>query len=295
MNTGASTFFPRKVTIKSQDGREVDFGAWRKKDAPASPVVENSTPLIHQTHQKRTSVIRMETVEAKEKRLAEEKEKEEKARRAEEEKKAAEEEKKRKEEEEKKKAEEEAERKKEEAERKRKEEEEEAERERIRKEESIRKEEEAKKAAEEERKRKEKEEEERKAAEAEKLRLAKEDEERRVREEEKRVTAKLAEEQKPEDGEIVESPASEEPPKEVREVFSRKEGLKIDTSITKTRPGPLDLSGATKNVVAAPPSALATARIIEDLGHISYPDGVTSPKPELNVNSKKGKFRRVRL
>ena len=294
MNTGASTFFPRKVTIKSQDGREVDFGAWRKKDAPASPVVENNAPLIHQTHQKRTSVIRMETVEAKEKRLAEEKEKEEKARRAEEEKKAAEEEKQRKEEEEKKRAEEEAERKKEEAERRKKEEEEEAERERIRQEESIRKEEEARKAAEEERKRKEEEEEERKAAEAEKLRLAKEAEERRVREEEKRVTAKLAEEQKPEDGEIVESPTLEESPKEVREVFSKKEGLKIDTSITKTRPGPLDLSGATKNVVAAPPSALATARIIEDLGHVSYPDGVTSPKPELNVNSKKGKFRRAR-
>ena len=76
----------------------------------------------------------------------------------------------------------------------------------------------------------------------------------------------------------------------MREVFSRKEGFKIDTSITKPRPGPLDLSGATKNVVAVPPSALVTARIIEDLGHISYPEGVTGPRPELNVNSKNGKF-----
>ena len=294
MNTGASTFFPRKVTIKSQDGREVDFGAWRKKDAPASPVVENNAPLIHQTHQKRISVIRMETVEAKEKRLAEEEKEKEKVKKAEEEKKAAEEEKKRKEEEDKKKAEED-EKRKEEAERKRKEQEQEAERERIRKEEEEEKEkireEEARKAAEEEKKRKEREEEDRKAAEAERLRLAKEAEDRRVKEEEKKVAAKLAEEQKPEEGEIVDSPTAEEPPKEVREVFSRKEGLKIDTSITKTRPGPLDLSGATKNVVAAPPSALATARIIEDLGHISYPDGITSPKVELNVNSKKGKFR----
>lgn len=300
MNTSASTFFPKRITIKNQEGREVDFGAWRRKDAPASPIVENNTPPIHQTHQKRISVIRMETVEAKEKRLAEEKEKEERARKAEEEKKAAEEEKKRKEEEkkryeeEKKRAEEEEKRK--EAERKKREEEAEIERERIRKEEEekerIRKEEEAKRVAqEEERKRKEEEEEERKAAEAEKLRLAKEAEERRMQEEEKKVAAKLAEEQKPEEGEIVESPTPEEPPKEVREVSSKKEGLKIDTSITKTRPGPLDLSGATKNVVAAPPSALATARIIEDLGHISYPEGVTSPKPELNVNSKKGKFR----
>ena len=231
MNTNANAFFPRRVTIKSQDGREVDLVNWRKGGVPASPVVENNPSLIHQTYNpKRTSAIRMETVEAKEKRLAEEKER-------------------------------------------------------------IRREEEAKKAAEEERIRKEKEEEERKAAEAEKLRLAKEAEERRVKEEEKKVAAKLAEEQKPEEGEIIESPTSEEPPKEVREVFSRKEGLKIDTAITKARPGPLDLSGATKNVAAAPPSALATARIIEDLGHISYPEGVISPKPELNVNSKKGKFR----
>jgi len=59
-------------------------------------------------------------------------------------------------------------------------------------------------------------------------------------------------------------------------VLLRKEGLKIDTSITKTRPGP--------------PPALTTAKFIDDLGHISYPDGVTSPKPELNVNSEKGKF-----
>ena len=291
---GASAFVPKKITIKNQEGRELDFGLFRRRDAPASPVVENNAPPIHQTHQKRTSVIRMETIEAKERRLAEEKEREEKAKKVEEEKKAAE--KKRKEEEEQR-AEEEERRKKEE-ERKRKEEEEEAERERIRKEEQeknrreqeerIKKE---KAAEEEERKRREKEEEERKAAEAEKLRLAKEAEDRRMREEEEKVAAKIAEEQKREEGEIVESPASEEPPKDVREVFSRKEALKIDTSITKTRPGPLDLSGATKNVVAAPPSALATARIIEDLDHISYPEGISSPKPELNANSKNGKFR----
>ena len=146
LNTGASTFFPRKITIKSQDGREVDFGAWRKNNAPASPVVENNAaPLIHQTHQRRKSVNRVETAEEKENRLAEEKEnrlveekEKENARVTEEEKKVAEE-RKRKEEGEKQKIEEQ---KKEEAERK-KEEEEEAERERIRKDEekeSIRKE-----------------------------------------------------------------------------------------------------------------------------------------------------------
>jgi len=229
LNTGASTSLPRKVTIKSQDGREVDLSAWGKKDAPTSPIEESDTLLIHQTHQRTTSVVRMGTVEVKEERLAEEKEKEkeEKARGAKEKKKAAKGKKKRKAEEERLKKAEEAEHKRE-AER----EEEEAERERVWKEEekaSVRKEEEAKKAAEEERKRKEKEEEERKAAKAEKLRLAKKAEER-MREEAK-VTAKLTEEQKPEEGEFIESPTSEESPEEVREVFSRK-GLKFDTSIT---------------------------------------------------------------
>lgn len=291
---GASAFVPRKVIIKNPEGMEVKFDALKRKDVPASPIVENNPPLIFPTHQKRPSVVsvRIENPEVKEKRLAEEKEREEKAKKAEEEKKAAEEEKKRKEEEEKK-AEEEEKRKKEEEERRRKEEEEVAQKERIRKEEEerIRKEEEAKKAAEEEERKRKEEEEERKAAEAEKLRLAKEAEERRVKEEEERVAAKLAEDQKQEEGEIAESPTAEEPPKEVREIFSRKEALKIDTSITKTRPGPLDLSGANKNVVAALPSALATARVIEDLDHISYPEGISSPKPELNTNSKKGKFR----
>ena len=63
--------FP-KVTIKTQDGREVDFGTWRKKHAPASSVVESNTPLTHQTHQKGTTLVRIETVKAKEERLAEE-------------------------------------------------------------------------------------------------------------------------------------------------------------------------------------------------------------------------------
>lgn len=118
-------------------------------------------------------------------------------------------------------------------------------------------------------------EEDEKSAEAEKPRLTKETEEWRIQVE----------------GEIIESPASEESPKEVWDIFSRKEVLKIDASITKTHSSPLDLSNPTKNVVPVPLPALARARIIEDLGHISYPEGVTGPKPELNVNAKRGKFR----
>ena len=47
-----------------------------RKDAPAPPAIENTAPLVHKTHQKRISVVRMETVEAREKRLAEGREKE---------------------------------------------------------------------------------------------------------------------------------------------------------------------------------------------------------------------------
>jgi translation initiation factor 4G len=133
--------------------------------------------------------------------------------------------------------------------------------------------------SEEGRKRKEKEEKERKATEAEKLGLAEETEERRV-------AAKLAEKQKPEEGEIVGNPTSKEPPKEVKEVPPGKEGRK--TKKTRCRP---DLIGmASLNVSATPPFALVAAKIIEDLSHISYPEGVIGPKPELNVNSKKGGF-----
>jgi hypothetical protein len=41
---------------------------------------------------------------------------------------------------------------------------------------------------------------------------------------------------------------------------------------------------------STPRSALASARIIEDLDSISYPDGTRSPHPDLNVNAEKGKF-----
>jgi translation initiation factor 4G len=39
------------------------------------------------------------------------------------------------------------------------------------------------------------------------------------------------------------------------------------------------------------PSVLATARYIEDINSITYPQGIKSPKLELNVNFQKGKFR----
>ena len=45
-----------------------------------------------------------------------------------------------------------------------------------------------------------------------------------------------------------------------------------------------------ENTVAAPHSTPPTVMIVEDLSRIVYPDGIAGPKPELNVNSKKGGF-----
>ncbi len=38
------------------------------------------------------------------------------------------------------------------------------------------------------------------------------------------------------------------------------------------------------------PSALATARIIDDLGRVPYPEGIRSPRVELNINAMDGEF-----
>ena len=63
LSTGATTQTPGQV-----DGKGVNFGTWRKRDAPAPPVVKNNVPLVHQ---KGKSVVRVGAIEQK--RLAEEK------------------------------------------------------------------------------------------------------------------------------------------------------------------------------------------------------------------------------
>lgn len=80
---------------------------------------------------------------------------------------------------------------------------------------------------------------------------------------------------------------------------SEKEPLRIDTSLPspehqRKRPGPLNLQATINTSVAPPlPSALATARHIEDINRITYPQGIKSPRLELNVNTQKGKFRYI--
>ncbi|KAG2043918.1 armadillo-type protein [Suillus americanus] len=63
------------------------------------------------------------------------------------------------------------------------------------------------------------------------------------------------------------------------------------TEISRRRPGPLDLASAKRDVSAPPPSALLTARVIENLSEVAYPEGIKSPKIELNANVRDGRFR----
>ena len=75
-----------------------------------------------------------------------------------------------------------------------------------------------------------------------------------------------------------------------------KDSLRINTASVhsptsdKWRPGPLDLTSATRS--ASPiVMAFATARVIADIATVSYPEGYHSPHPDLNQNVKNRKFR----
>jgi len=142
LSTGAGTHTPSQV-----NGKGFNFGTWRKRDAPAPPVVKTNIPL---PHQKGKSAVRVGAIEQK--RLAEEKV------------------------------------------------------------------------------------EVKKATEVEKP-------EGWRGKEGKVLIAGFAEERKPREYEISEGSTSREPP---TEVLSRTGGLKIHTYVTRTHPGPLDLSGVTK-------------------------------------------------
>ena len=103
-----------------------------------------------------------------------------------------------------------------------------------------------------------------------------------------------------EEPEQIQDTADEAAKEEAKDKVPDKVSLRIDTSLTsadgKRRPGRLDVSSTKSNAIPAPlPSALATARIIEDIGSIEYPEGIKSPKPELNLNAKQGKFRCVMI
>lgn len=350
LNSGATTFVPghgvrqSKVIIKDPLGQEVDLTGLSKKGGvganSGSPVIEKVGPFNDRTTSgaggtpspgpdKRRSVVRMETEDAKKKRIAAEEE--ERAR------------KKEKEEEEKKRKEEELKRLKAEEEKK-KAEEEEREKERQRLEEQKRKEEEEERLRleEEERIKKENEEKERLRIEEERIRLQKlkeeeeemrrkEEEEMKKKEEEEREKERIRKELERQEQERMRR--EEEEQERARTIaLAAEEAIKTQERIADSQlepveevdveksdeiqnlgiapspipspspalseshkrrpiPGPLDLSSTNRVIPQPLSSALATARHIQDLGQVAYPEGITSPKVELNVNAKDGRFR----
>ncbi|KAF9529696.1 hypothetical protein CPB83DRAFT_893220 [Crepidotus variabilis] len=359
LNATSSTFVPRKITVKNQDGVELDLGSMKGPGSATSGQGSNnfvptpSTPSYRQaspgTPNKRPTSIRIESEDQRKARLADEerqaesekkkkddaerKVKEEEAKKKKEKEDAerrvreAEEKKIRYEEEKKRKEVEELERKKreeEDRERKRKEEAAEA----KRKEEEAKKlklEEEARKIAEEkkrkeeaeaqkvaEEKKRKQEEEDRKRKEEEAEAKAKADAEEKAKKEKEEAEAKAAaetakakaeteKEDGKEDGEIIEDSkdTSMPPPASVPSSDGKdksKEALRINTVVSplidrRRHPGTLDLTDAKKSNIPAPQSALATARIISDISTVQYPEGVSSPRPDLNKDAKEGKFR----
>lgn len=77
-------------------------------------------------------------------------------------------------------------------------------------------------------------------------------------------------------------------------------GIKLDGDALEKRkrpvPGALDLSTVNRSasgdaLPSAAASALGSARIIDNINKVSYPDGIMSPKAELNEQAEPGKFR----
>ncbi|KAF8584275.1 hypothetical protein K439DRAFT_1633657 [Ramaria rubella] len=293
---------PRSSAIKIRNpnsGEPVDLSSVASPVVGPSEVQSPSPGPPPSGHSRKPTVIRMETEEARTKRVEEEQrakekqEKDEQDRVIRRQKEHEEKIRKRKEEEERKRREEEEK----EKERKRREEEEHKERERKEKEE--REEQERIRGEEEKKERIRKEEEEQKRKEAEEAtakELARKAEEeaaaaaaaKATAEEEERLR-KEAEEQEMEDKES----GSPEPSLVASAVL--KSSSPIPPEVPKLKrpiPGPLDLSATSKpGLPPSLPSALATARAIDNLEKVQYPQGVMSPKPELNAGASNGKFR----
>ncbi|KAH9813231.1 hypothetical protein DFH28DRAFT_364266 [Melampsora americana] len=76
-------------------------------------------------------------------------------------------------------------------------------------------------------------------------------------------------------------------------------GVSVPASISsKSRPTPIDVNAVPSQKVNAAgetmsplPSALSSARKIEDLAQVSYPENIKSPHPDLNAEAAPGKFR----
>ncbi|KAH8087801.1 armadillo-type protein [Cristinia sonorae] len=288
LDGGAMPFIPRKVTLKTPFGQEIDLKQQQRASIPPSPVVPGSPA--------RRTLIRIETEEAKKKRVADEQEKErvKKEQEARVKKETEEQERKQREAEEKKKADEEAKKAAEEKARQQKEAEEKEKLEKEAEAERLRKEEEERLRAEAEAKERQRQEEEAKALrEAEEAERAKREAEEKSKAEAAASVAPPVEavppvEEAAEEGEIEEAADEQKPlpTEESKEKLADKASLRIDTAILsgegpKRRPGPLDLTGAKPTSLgSAGPSVLANARHIDDFSAVNYPEGISSPITE---------------
>ncbi|KAJ7350760.1 hypothetical protein DFH08DRAFT_695670, partial [Mycena albidolilacea] len=139
-----------------------------------------------------------------------------------------------------------------------------------------------KRIAEEVQKKKEKAKAKAEAEEKERKAKAEAEEKERLRKEEEEKEKVRLEEPKEDDQDTLATPVK---PKEAP--------LRIDTAPAEARrrPAPADLSTTFKpKNPATHPSALATARKIDDLSRVSYPENIRPPKDELNVNARDGMF-----
>jgi hypothetical protein len=66
------------------------------------------------------------------------------------------------------------------------------------------------------------------------------------------------------------------------------------SGLPKKRPGLL-VANASRGILSPSLSALATARVIDNLSKVPYPDGIKCPDAELNTHAKDGKFRSAAL
>ncbi len=131
------------------------------------------------------------------------------------------------------------------------------------------------------------------------LRLEEGEKERaRIAEEEvARARAEAAATAKPEEGEVIEETSSADANATATSKDKAKEkDLRISitsppSKLPRHRLSPLNLSTTKANIPPPLPSVLATARIIDDLGRVPYPEGIKRPRVELNINAKDGKFR----
>ncbi|KAI6119120.1 eukaryotic translation initiation factor 4G1-domain-containing protein, partial [Pisolithus croceorrhizus] len=308
LNSNTTTFHPtssrsHKITIKSPDGKEVKLKSLIKTSPQLSTTpIPLSAPI---TKGRRTASVRFESKRAKWKR-EEQARIEQERQEAEERSKQGEEERKRKEEEAANRGEEEKQEEKREGK--------EGEQERAHKaeEEKLRQEEERKCRLEEERcmeehLRVEIEREERERREREQAEL---DERERTEGESEQQRQEEGEAETRKDGVIVEFPTQMllevEDGKMIDngEVLepqingasdlsqSQKESSRIDTSkFVRRQPSPTDINAAKEDISAPPLSALLTARKINRLDEVEYPEGIRSPKADLNENAKDGKFR----